>query len=89
MQQPGEEVAGLVAFADAEERADADAGITGPGVAVVPVADPAGSSGSDVVGAATGAPEGEYVSRRKVSRLRTTVSRCGISSSMSLHHVLP
>ena len=45
MEQPGEEVAGLVLFADAEEGADADAGVAGPGVAVVPVADPAGVLG--------------------------------------------
>ena len=42
VEQPGEEVAGFVVFADAEERADADAGVAGPGVAVVPVAGPAG-----------------------------------------------
>jgi hypothetical protein len=40
VEQPGVEVAGFVVFADAEERADADAGVAGPGVAVVPVADP-------------------------------------------------
>ena len=42
VEQPGEEVAGFVVLADAEEGADADAGVAGPGVAVVPVADPAG-----------------------------------------------
>src|SRR5829696_7784521 len=42
VQQPGVEVAGFAVLADAEERADADAGVAGPGVAVVPIADPAG-----------------------------------------------
>ena len=42
VEEPGVEVAGFVVFADAEEGADADAGVAGPGVAVVPVADSAG-----------------------------------------------
>jgi hypothetical protein len=45
VEQPGVEVAGLVVFADAEEGADADAGVAGPGIAVIPVADPAGVFG--------------------------------------------
>ena len=45
VQQPGEEAAGLVEFADAEERGDADAGVAGPDVAVVPVAYAAGILG--------------------------------------------
>jgi len=45
VQQPGHEQAGLVGLADAEEGADADAGVSGPGVAVVPVADTAGLLG--------------------------------------------
>src|SRR6187397_2438860 len=40
-EQPGQEGAGLVVFADAQEGCDADAGVAGPGVAVVPVPDPA------------------------------------------------
>src|SRR4029450_8863213 len=45
VEQPGEEVAGFGVVADAEEGADADAGVARPGVAVVPVADPAGVLG--------------------------------------------
>lgn len=41
VEQPGQASAGFVGFADAQEGADADAGVAGPGVAVVPVADPA------------------------------------------------
>ena len=41
---------------------------------------PPTASGSEVVGAATGAPEGEYVSSRRVMRLRTTGSRCAATS---------
>ena len=45
MEQPGVEVAGFGVLADAEKGADADAGVAGPGIAVVPVADPAGVFG--------------------------------------------
>jgi hypothetical protein len=45
VEQPGEETAGLVELADAEERGDADAGVPGPGVAVIPVAHAAGILG--------------------------------------------
>ena len=41
MEEPGEEGACLVGFAGGEEGGDTDAGIAWPGVAVVPVADPA------------------------------------------------
>src|SRR5207302_631609 len=37
VQQPGEEPAGLVDLAGAQEGADADAGVAGPGEPVVPV----------------------------------------------------
>ena len=40
VEQPGQEPAGLVDLAHAEERGDADAGVAGPGEAVVPVAAP-------------------------------------------------
>ena len=59
VEEPGEEGAGLLRFADAEEGGDADRGVARPGVAVVPVAVAADASGSEVVGAATGAPDGE------------------------------
>ena len=39
VEQPGQEAARLVVLADAEEGGDADAGVAGPGVAVVPVPD--------------------------------------------------
>jgi hypothetical protein len=45
VEQPGVEVAGFGVLADAEKGADADAGVAGPGIAVVPVADPAGVFG--------------------------------------------
>ena len=38
VQRPGHEQAGLLGLADAQEGADADAGVAGPGEAVVPVA---------------------------------------------------
>jgi hypothetical protein len=43
--QPGHEPAGLLVLADAQERADADAGVARPREAVVPVADAAGVLG--------------------------------------------
>src|SRR5437879_5210125 len=45
VQQPGQEAAGFVVLADTEEGADADAGVAGPGEAVVPVAGPTGILG--------------------------------------------
>ena len=42
MKQPAEKPARLVELADPQERRDADAGIAGPRIAVVPVAHPAG-----------------------------------------------
>ena len=40
MEQPGQESAGFVDHSHAEEGGDADAGVAGPGEAVVPVATP-------------------------------------------------
>jgi hypothetical protein len=45
VQQPGHELAGLRGLPGAEEGADPDAGVAGPGEAVVPVADAAGVLG--------------------------------------------
>jgi hypothetical protein len=62
VQQPGEEPASLVDLADTEEGADADAGIAGPGEAVVPVADAAGVLGQ------RGGGRGDRCARRRVGQ---------------------
>jgi hypothetical protein len=49
---------GLPATAERVEAVEGEPGVAEPGVAVVPVADPPISSGSDVVPAATTAPVG-------------------------------
>src|SRR5437588_666415 len=41
VQKPGHEATGFVGLVEAQKRADADAGISGPSEAVVPIADPA------------------------------------------------
>jgi hypothetical protein len=60
VEQPGEEVAGFVVLAGAEEGADADAGVAGPGEAVVPVAHAPGIFGE------RGGGGGDRSARRRV-----------------------
>src|SRR5699024_11811966 len=54
-----------------------EGGVTQPAVAVVPVADTSGSSGREVVGAATMPPVSAWVRARSTSRERRTVSAHG------------
>ena len=66
VEEPGEEGAGLLRLAGGEERGDADAGVAGPGVAVVPVAgaaDPLGQRGGRGGDRRTGRRVGEQLQR--------------------------
>ena len=62
VQQPGQESAGLLDLADAKKGGDADAGVAGPRIAVVPVADPANVFGE------RGARRGDGRPRRRIGQ---------------------